>query len=69
MESLSFEKAKETFSAKTVELSCRELFKLREEFVSIFSIEKIPPKGESFSNFIATFAMSVGFDTYFNLQH
>ena len=41
MESLSFEKAKETFSAKTVELSCRELFKLREEFVSIFSIEKI----------------------------
>ena len=27
-------------------------------------IEKIPPKGESFSDFIATFAMSVGFDTY-----
>ena len=32
-------------------------------------IEKIPPKGESFSDFIATFAMSVGFDTYFALQH
>ena len=32
-------------------------------------IEKIPPKGESFSDFIATFAMSVGFDTYFDLQH
>ena len=32
-------------------------------------IEEIPPKGESFSDFIATFAMSVGFDTYFDLQH
>ena len=32
-------------------------------------IENIPPKGESFSDFIATFAMSVGFDTYFDLQH
>ena len=32
-------------------------------------IGKIPPKGESFSDFIATFAMSVGFDTYFDLQH
>ena len=32
-------------------------------------IEKIPPKGESFSDLIATFAMSVGFDTYFDLQH
>ena len=32
-------------------------------------IEKIPPKGVSFSDFIATFAMSVGFDTYFDLQH
>ena len=32
-------------------------------------IEKIPPKGESFSDFIATLAMSVGFDTYFDLQH
>ena len=32
-------------------------------------IEKNPPKGESFSDFIATFAMSVGFDTYFDLQH
>ena len=32
-------------------------------------IEIIPPKGESFSDFIATFAMSVGFDTYFDLQH
>ena len=32
-------------------------------------IEKIPPKGESFSDFIATFTMSVGFDTYFDLQH
>ena len=30
-------------------------------------IEKNPPKGVSFSDFIATFAMSVGFDTY--LQH
>ena len=32
-------------------------------------IEKMPPKGVSFSDFIATFAMSVGFDTYFDLQH
>ena len=32
-------------------------------------IEKIPPKGVSFSDLIATFAMSVGFDTYFDLQH
>ena len=32
-------------------------------------IENIPPKGESFSDFIATFTMSVGFDTYFDLQH
>ena len=32
-------------------------------------IEKIPPKGVSFSDFIATFTMSVGFDTYFDLQH
>ncbi len=31
--------------------------------------KKNPPKGESFSDFIATFAMSVGFDTYFDLQH
>ena len=31
-------------------------------------IEKIPPKGESFTDFIATFAMSVGFDTYFDLH-
>ena len=30
---------------------------------------KIPQKGERFSDFIATFAMSVGFDTYFDLQH
>ena len=32
-------------------------------------IEKMPPKGVSFSDFICTFAMSVGFDTYFDLQH
>ena len=32
-------------------------------------IEKMPPKGESFSDFIATFTMSVGFDTYFDLPH
>ena len=32
-------------------------------------IENIPPKGEIFSDFIATFTMSVGFDTYFDLQH
>jgi hypothetical protein len=32
-------------------------------------IENIPPKGVSFSDLIATFAMSVGFDTYFDLQH
>ena len=31
-------------------------------------IENIPPKGEIFSDFIATFTMSVGFDTYFDLQ-
>ena len=30
-------------------------------------IEKMPPKGERFSDFIATFTMSVGFDTYFYL--
>ena len=41
--------------------------KRRPQYCSI--IEKIPPKGESFSDFIATFAMSVGFDTYFDLQH
>ena len=32
-------------------------------------IENIPPKGERFSDFIATFTKSVGFDTYFYLQH
>ena len=32
-------------------------------------IENIPPKGVSFSDLIATLAMSVGFDTYFDLQH
>ena len=31
-------------------------------------IENIPPKGEIFSDFIANFTMSVGFDTYFDLQ-
>ena len=30
---------------------------------------KNPPKGVSFSDLIATFGMSVGFDTYFGLQH
>ena len=40
---------------------------LSERVVSI--IENIPPKGVSFSDFIAFFAMSVGFDTYFDLQH
>ena len=30
-------------------------------------IEKIPPEGESFSDFIATFTKSVGCDTYFDL--
>ena len=33
-----------------------------------FIIENIPPKGEIFSDFIANFTMSVGFDTYFDLQ-
>ena len=32
-------------------------------------IEKIPPKVERFSDFIATFTMYVGFDTYFDSQH
>ena len=32
-------------------------------------LKKNPPKGESFSDFVATFAMSIGFDTYFDLQH
>ena len=32
-------------------------------------INKIPPKGEGFSDFIATFTMSVGFDTYLDLQY
>src|SRR5574344_1052700 len=36
---------------------------------SVKTIGKIPPKGESFSDFIATFAMSGGFDTYFDVQH
>ena len=31
-------------------------------------LKKNPTKGESFSDFIAIFAMSVGFDTYFDLQ-
>ena len=32
-------------------------------------LEKIPQKGESFSDFIATFIRYVGFDTNFDLQH
>ena len=32
-------------------------------------IENNPPKGESSSDFIATFTLSVGFDTCFDLQH
>ena len=40
---------------------------LSERVVSI--IENIPPKGVSFLDLIATFAMSVGFATYFDLQH
>ena len=32
-------------------------------------IENIPPKGESFSDLIATFAMSVGFDTHILICH
>lgn len=32
-------------------------------------IENIHPEGVSFSNFIAFFAMSVGFYTNFDLQH
>ena len=31
-------------------------------------LKKITPKGESFSDLIATFDMSVGFDTYFDLH-
>ena len=31
--------------------------------------ESIPSKGMSFSDFVVTFAISVGFDTYFDLQH
>ena len=30
--------------------------------------DNIPPEGVSFSDLIATFAMSVGFDTYFDLH-
>ena len=32
-------------------------------------IENISPKGVSFLYFIATFAVPVQFDTYFDLQH
>ena len=32
-------------------------------------IENIPQKDVSFSDFIVTFAMSIGFYTYFDLQH
>ena len=32
-------------------------------------IGNMPPKGVIFLDFIAIFAMSVGFDTYFDLQH
>ena len=32
-------------------------------------IENIPPKVVHFPDFIAIFAMSVVFDTYFDLQH
>ena len=39
------------------------------EFENCSIIENIPPKGERFSDFIATFAISVGVDTYFDLQH
>ena len=43
---------------------------MNESLGSIYSIiENLPPKGVSFSDFIATFAMSVGFDTYFDLRH
>ena len=31
--------------------------------------ESIPSKGMSFSDFVVTFAISVGVDTYFDLQH
>lgn len=41
MELLSFKKAKETFNANIFEQSCKDLFRLREEFVNIFSIDKI----------------------------
>ena len=37
--------------------------------VKLLHYWKKPPKGESSSDFIATFTMSVGFDTYFDLQH
>ena len=54
----------------SVDSLCMEGFDTDERLESNCSIiEKIPPKGESFSDFIATFAMSVGFDTYFDLQH
>lgn len=31
--------------------------------------EKIPLKGTNFSKYIATFAPTIGFDTYLELQH
>ena len=39
--------------------------------ISIYVSRKsdIPPKGVSSSDLIVTFAMSVEFDTYFDLQH
>ena len=43
---------------------------MNESLGSIYSIiEILPPKGVSFSDFIATFAMSVEFDTYFGLRN
>ena len=45
------------------------IFSIMEQFDCSFIIEKIPPKGVSFSDFICTFAMSFRVLFVFYLQH
>ena len=63
MKNLTWQNPEQLFVAQVL------INKVKSKCCGIKVIEKIPPKGESFSDFIATFAMSVGFDTYFDLQH
>lgn len=49
---------------------CKKVIILDERLVSNCSIiENIPPKGVNFLDFKATFVISVGFYTYFDLYH